>query len=112
MTNSMIGPEVITTAQQLSKQEHSVLLIIILLVLGTAFVLVIKGVAKYFIRQHDMLLSDHKEARAEYHESLQRMLGENHKIMSELGVTLARNTDALNTCTAAFKLVHDRFLRP
>jgi hypothetical protein len=109
MTN-MIKPEIIQTAEHLAKQEHSVLLIVILIIIGTTFALVLRAVAKYFIRQYDALIVDHKEARTSYHESLKSLVVENHGIMKDLGVHTARNTDALNMFSNELKLFRETIL--
>lgn len=108
MTNMPGASEVIQTAQTLSKQEQSVLLIVILIVLGVGFVLLLQRTAKYFMQQHDALLVDHKEARAAYHESLKALVTENHSIMSKLGVHMALNTDALNKCSQELQLFREK----
>lgn len=104
MTNltNMFGPDVIETAKKLSEQgENGVLSIVFLIVLASAFALVLKGVATHFVKQYETLLEDHKQAREAYHASLESLVADYHALTRESGVNISKNTDALNRNTEA-----------
>jgi zinc transporter ZupT len=55
-------------------------------------------VMKYFVRQHERLIEDHKEARNEYQESLRGMVAEQSAGNAKLIVCLEHNTKVLEEC--------------
>jgi len=62
-------------------------------------------VMRYFIRQHERLIEDHKEARDMYHESLRGVVAEQSGANAKLIVCLDNNTKVLEECRDELRLV-------
>ncbi len=55
-------------------------------------------VMRYFVRQHERLIDDHKQARNAYQESLRGMVAEQSAANAKLIVCLDNNTKVLEEC--------------
>ena len=67
------------------------------------------AVMRYFVRQHERLLQDHKEARDTYQESLRGMVAEQSAANAKLITCLESNTRVLEECRD--ELRHSRLER-
>ena len=56
------------------------------------------GVMRYFVRHHERLMEDHKQARDAYQESLQGIVAEQSAANAKLMVCLDNNTAVLEEC--------------
>lgn len=56
------------------------------------------SVMRYFVKQHERLLSDHKESRECYQESLRGVVAEQSATNAKLIVCLENNTKVLEEC--------------
>ena len=55
-------------------------------------------VMRYFVKQHEQLLSDHRESRECYQESLRGVVAEQSATNAKLIVCLENNTKVLEEC--------------
>ncbi len=55
-------------------------------------------VVRYFVKQHEQLLSDHKQSRECYQESLRGVVAEQSGTNAKLVVCLDNNTKVLEEC--------------
>ena len=55
-------------------------------------------VVRYFVKQHERLLDDHKESRECYQESLRGVVAEQSAMNAKLVVCLDNNTKVLEEC--------------
>ncbi len=55
-------------------------------------------VMRYFVRQHERLIDDHKQARDTYQESLRGVVAEQSAANAKLIVCLDNNTKVLEEC--------------
>ncbi len=55
-------------------------------------------VVRYFVKQHEQLLKDHKESRECYQESLRGVVAEQSATNAKLVVCLDNNTKVLEEC--------------
>src|SRR5512135_1883353 len=55
-------------------------------------------VMRYFVRQHERLIEDHKQARDSYQESLRGVVAEQSAANAKLIVCLDNNTKVLEEC--------------
>jgi hypothetical protein len=55
-------------------------------------------VMRYFVRQHERLIEDHKQARDSYQESLRNVVAEQSAANAKLIVCLDNNTKVLEQC--------------
>jgi hypothetical protein len=62
-------------------------------------------VMKYFVRQHERLIEDHKEARDSYQDSLRVMVAGQSAANAKLIVCLENNTKVLEECRDELRLV-------
>ena len=62
-------------------------------------------VMKYFVRQHERLIEDHKQARESYQESLRRVVAEQSAANAKLIVCLDNNTKILEECRDELRYV-------
>ncbi len=62
-------------------------------------------VMRYFVRQHERLIEDHKEARESYQESLRGVVAEQSAANAKLIVCLDNNTKVLEACRDELRLV-------
>ena len=63
------------------------------------------AVMRYFVRQHEQLLADHKEARQSYQDSLRGVVAEQSAANAKLIVCLDNNTKVLEECRDELRLV-------
>ncbi len=61
-------------------------------------------VMRYFVRQHERLIEDHKEARDSYQESLRGVVAEQSATNAKLIVCLDNNTKVLEACRDELRL--------
>jgi hypothetical protein len=62
-------------------------------------------VIKYFVRQHERLIDDHKEARDSYQESLRGVVAVQSAANAKLIICLDNNTKVLEECRDELRLV-------
>ena len=62
-------------------------------------------VMRYFVRQHERLLEDHKQARDSYQESLRGVVAEQSAANAKLIICLDNNTKVLEECRDELRLV-------
>ncbi len=62
-------------------------------------------VMRYFVRQHERLIEDHKDARDSYQESLRGVVAEQSAANAKLIVCLDNNTKVLEECRDELRLV-------
>lgn len=67
------------------------------------------SVMRYFVRQHERLIDDHKQARDTYQESLRSMVAEQSAANQKLITCLESNTRVLEECRD--ELRHSRIER-
>jgi hypothetical protein len=67
------------------------------------------SVMRYFVKQHERLIDDHKQARDTYQESLRGMVAETSNANGKLIVCLESNTKVLEECRD--ELRHSRMER-
>ena len=61
-------------------------------------------VIKYFVRQHERLIEDHKQARDAYSESLRGIVAEQSAGNAKLIICLENNTKVLEECRDQLRL--------
>ena len=61
-------------------------------------------VMRYFVRQHERLIEDHKKARDCYQESLREVVREQSAMDAKLIVCLEQNTKVLGECRDELQL--------
>jgi hypothetical protein len=71
------------------------------LVVGGVFV---AGVMRYFVRQHEQLMEDHKQARDSYQASLREMVAEQSEANQKLIVCLDNNSRVMEECRDELRL--------
>jgi hypothetical protein len=62
-------------------------------------------VVRYFVRQHERLIEDHREARNSYQESLRGVVAEQSAANAKLIVCLDNNTKVLEECRDELRMV-------
>jgi hypothetical protein len=62
-------------------------------------------VMRYFVRQHERLIEDHKDARDSYQESLRGVVAEQSAANAKLIVCLDNNTKVLEECRDELRFV-------
>ena len=60
-------------------------------------------VMRYFVKQHELLLQDHKKARDCYQESLRGVVAEQSATNAKLVVCLDNNTKVLEECRSELR---------
>ena len=93
MTN-MNPVELIRSVDHAAAMNDRWLFIASLLLLGLFGVWVVR----YFVKQHERLLRDHKESRECYQESLRGVVAEQSATNAKLVVCLDNNTKILEEC--------------
>ncbi len=93
MTN-MNPVELIKSVDHAAAMNDRWLFIASLALLGTFGVWVVR----YFVKQHERLLEDHKESRECYQESLRGVVAEQSATNAKLVVCLDNNTKVLEQC--------------
>ncbi len=93
MTN-MNATEWVRRVDELATKDDRFLFIASLVVFGVfaSFVM------RYFVRQHERLIEDHKQARDSYQESLRGVVAEQSAANAKLIVCLDNNTKVLEEC--------------
>ena len=81
-------------ATQAAMQNDRWLFIASLIVFG----LFAATVMRYFVRQHDRLIEDHKQARQSYQDSLREIVAEQGAANQKLITCLESNTRVLEEC--------------
>ena len=61
-------------------------------------------VMRYFVKQHDRLIEEHKDARESYQESLRGIVAEQSEANGKLIVCLEQNTRVLEECRDHLRL--------
>ena len=93
MTN-MISTDLISNVDHAAAMNDRWLFVASLVVFG-----VFAGfVMRYFVRQHERLIEDHKQARDSYQESLRGVVAEQSAANAKLIVCLDNNTRVLEQC--------------
>ena len=97
----MSPTDVITSVDHAAAMDDRWLFVASLVVFGVfaAFVM------RYFVRQHERLIEDHKQARDSYQESLRDVVAEQSAANAKLVVCLDNNTKVLAECRDELRLV-------
>jgi hypothetical protein len=66
-------------------------------------------VVRYFVKQHERLLDDHKESRECYQESLRGVVAEQSATNAKLIVCLESNTKVLEECRDELRCSRRRY---
>ena len=100
MTN-MTSSEFLTAVDHAAGMNDRWLFVASLVVFGlfAAFVM------RYFVRQHERLIADHKQARDTYQESLRGMVAEQSAANAKLIICLDNNTRVLEECRDELRFV-------
>ena len=93
MTN-MIPSELVQGVDHAAAMNDRWLFVASLVVFGVFATFVMK----YFVRQHERLIEDHKQARDSYQESLRGVVAEQSAANAKLIVCLDNNTKVLEEC--------------
>jgi type VI protein secretion system component VasK len=86
--------DLLEAADHAALQSDRWLFIAVLLVGGLFAV----GVMRYFVRQHERLIADHKQARDSYQESLRGIVSEQSAANQKLIACLDNNSRVLEEC--------------
>ena len=86
--------ELIRSVDHAAAMNDRWLFIASLVLLGTFGIWVVR----YFVKQHEQLLRDHKESRECYQESLRGVVSEQSATNAKLVVCLENNTKVLEEC--------------
>src|SRR5215213_902357 len=105
MTN-MNATEVLKGVDHAAAMDDRWLFIASLVVCG----LFVAYVMRYFVRQHERLIEDHKQARNAYQDSLRGMMAEQSAANAKLILCLEQNTKVLEECRDQLRLVRSRKL--
>ena len=62
------------------------------------------AVMRYFVRQHERMIEDHKHARECYQDGLRRIVAEQSATNAKLIVCLEQNTKVLEECRDQLRL--------
>ena len=100
MTN-MISADLISGVDRAAGMNDRWLFVASLVVFGVFAA----SVMRYFVRQHERLIADHKEARDSYQESLRGVVAEQSAANAKLIVCLDNNTKVLQECRDEMRLV-------
>ena len=92
--------DIVAVTNHVAAQSDRWLFIAILIVLGVFAV----GVMRYFVRQHERLIEDHKQARDTYQGSLREMVAEQSAANQKLIVCVDNNTRVLEECRDELRL--------
>ena len=105
MMTNMSAMEFVGVVDHASRMNDRWLFVASLVVFGAfaAFVM------RYFVRQHERLIEDHKQARDTYQESLRSMVAEQSAANQKLITCLESNTRVLEECRD--ELRHSRLER-
>ena len=90
----MASSELIQAVNEAAAQSDRWLFIASLVVFGVFAA----GVMRYFVRQHERLIEDHKQARDAYQDSLRGMVAEQSAANAKLITCLESNTRVLEEC--------------
>ena len=93
MTN-MNPVDVIRSVDQAAMKDDRWLFIASLVLLGLFGIWVVR----YFVKQHERLLEDHRQSRECYQESLRGVVAEQSATNAKLVVCLDNNTKVLEQC--------------
>ena len=99
MTN-MNATDVMNTVDRAAAMNDRWLFVASLVVLGVFAVFVMR----FFVRQHERLIEDHKQARDGYQESLRGVVAEQSATNAKLIICLNNNTKVLEECSAELRL--------
>jgi hypothetical protein len=100
MTN-MNATEFLRSVDHAAAQNDRWLFIASLVLLGVFGAWVVR----YFVKQHERLIEDHKQARDTYQESLRGVVAEQSATNAKLIVCLENNTKVLEECRDELRLV-------
>jgi len=92
MTNAM--NDLVQLTNQAATQNDRWLFVASLIVFGVFAA----SVMRYFVRQHERLIDDYKQARDTYQESLRSMVAEQSAANQKLITCLESNTRVLEEC--------------
>ena len=90
----MVTSELIQAVNEAAAQSDRWLFVASLVVFGVFAA----GVMRYFVRQHERLIEDHKQARDAYQDSLRGMVAEQSAANAKLITCLESNTRVLEEC--------------
>ncbi len=92
--------DIVGLTNQAAAQNDRWLFIASLIVFG----LFAASVMRYFVKQHENLIQDHKQARDTYQESLRGMVAEQSAANQKLIVCLDNNSRVLEECRDELRL--------
>ena len=92
--------DLMNIAGHAAAQSDRWLFIATLLVFGVFAV----GVMRYFVRQHERLMEDHRQARDSYQASLRGMVTEQSEANQKLIVCLDNNSRVMGECRDELRL--------
>ncbi|MBI1178456.1 hypothetical protein GC207_13560 [bacterium] len=95
--------QLVELTAQAARQNDRWLFIASLIVLGCFAVCTMR----YFVRQHERLIADHKQAREDYQSSLRGIVAEQSAANVKLMVCLDNNSRVLEECRDELKLCRE-----
>ena len=101
MTTNMNTSDLVKIVDHAASMNDRWLFLAVLFVLGVFAALVMR----YFVRQHERLIEDNKQARDLYQQSLRDMVAEQSAANAKLIVCLDNNTKVLEECRDELRLV-------
>ena len=101
MTNMPEISQVTRTADYAAAQSDRWLFIAALIVLG----IVVAYVARYFVKQYEGLVTDFRQDRHKYEETLLRLTQEQGAMTKDLAVVLDRNTKVMEACNEELRML-------
>lgn len=101
MTNMPNISQISGAADYAAAQSDRWLFIAALVVLG----FVVAYVARYFVKQYESLVSDFRQDRHKYEETLLRLTQEQGAMTKDLAVVLDRNTKVMEACNEELRML-------
>jgi hypothetical protein len=101
MTNMNETASVLKAADYAAAQSDRWLFIAALIVLGV----VVAYVGRYFVKQYEGLVTDFRQDRHKYEETLLRLTQEQGAMTKDLAVVLDRNTKVMEACNEQLRML-------
>lgn len=98
------------TAQKASELTDRALFICIIIIIGTAFAYVLRATAKYFIKQHEIVVEAHFKERERCQLEVKILNDERKSENAAVVKCLEANTASTRDNTEMLKRVNDRLL--
>ena len=103
MNTNMNPADLVQVVSAAAQQSDRWLFIASLVVFGVFAA----AVMRYFVRQHETLITDHKEARKEYQDVLRGIVTEQAAGAAKLAASLDANTRVLEACRDELRRVRE-----